>query len=505
LPQLHIQMVADKPASEKHDLLASLIAQLNDFVVVICDAGGVIRSWHEGIRSQLGYSAADFVGRPLAELFRMEPNAGGQKPDTEVFSIANKVGEPVIVSAVTIAMEPLFGDSKGFVKVIRGLTSVNDTASASRALLEALEHSNVLIRRWDGVIEHWSDGCERLYGYSAAEAVGRNVHELLQTVYPVPLDQMQVQLKQTGSWLGELKQVSKYGATVYVSAQLVLLGKRHDSEPLIVSTHSDISAQLQMRQDLVSANARLKSMAIELERSNQELEEFARIASHDLSAPITTTGWLVDLLTSRHGHSLNEEGKSCLKQISLSLARMSDLVEAVLQHAKVGTSAIGASEEADTELALEAALENLRRDIETSGARISYLRLPPLLIGQQPLTQLFQNLLSNAIKYRSPGVAPAISIRAEWTEGLWQIAVSDNGIGVEPQWRERIFQPMQRLHGSEIAGSGIGLATCRKIVDRAGGRIWVEPNNGAGSTFYFVLPSLSMEEVPLPIATEKST
>ena len=498
-------MVADKPTSEKHDLLASLIAQLNDFVVVICDADGVIRSWHEGIQSQFGYSAADFVGRRLPELFPVEPTAGGEMRDMEVFSLASKVGEPVIVSAVTIPMEPLFGDAKGFVKVIRGITSVNDTAIASRALLEALEHSNVLIRRWNGVIEHWSDGCERLYGYTASDAVGMNLHELLQTEYPISLEQMQAQLKQNKSWRGELKQVSKYGTTVYVSAQLVLLGKGHDSEPLIVSTHSDISAQLQMRQELVSANARLKSMAIELERSNQELEEFARIASHDLSAPITTTGWLVDLLTSRHGHNLNEEGQKCLKQISLSVARMADLVEAVLQHAKVGTSAIGSSEEADAELALEAALENLRRDIETSGARIAYVRLPPLLIGQQPLTQLFQNLLSNAIKYRRPGVVPTISISAQWTDGLWQIAVTDNGIGVEPQWRERIFQPMQRLHGAEIAGSGIGLATCRKIVDRAGGRIWVEPNTAAGSTFYFVLPSLSMQEQQLQTTTEKST
>jgi light-regulated signal transduction histidine kinase (bacteriophytochrome) len=196
----------------------------------------------------------------------------------------------------------------------------------------------------------------------------------------------------------------------------------------------------------------------------------------------------VELLTTRHGKQLDPDGQKALAQVATSLERMSDLVEAVLTHAKVGKGPISTFEEADTELAVEVALENLRRDVITSGAKVAYASLPPLLIGQQPLTQLFQNLLSNAIKYRRQDAVPQIHIRAEHSGALWKVSVQDNGMGIEPEWFERIFLPMQRRHGSKIAGSGIGLATCRKIVNRAGGRIWVESETGAGSTFFFTLP-----------------
>jgi signal transduction histidine kinase len=114
--------------------------------------------------------------------------------------------------------------------------------------------------------------------------------------------------------------------------------------------------------------------------------------------------------------------------------------------------------------------------------------LPELYIEAQPLARLFQNLISNAIKYRREGIVPEISIGARRDGEMWMISVSDNGIGIEPDWHDRIFEPMQRRHSAKIAGSGIGLATCRKIVSRAGGRIWVESKVGEGSTFYFTLP-----------------
>ena len=476
-------------ATEKRDLLASLIAQLNDFIVVICDSDGIIRSWHSGIESQLGYAEDEFVGRPLGEVVPESTPVRDGDPETRVLSVLNRAGNRLMMSGVTIPMRPVYGEAPGFVRILRSVTSLSDIEDASRALMQALEHSNVLVRRWDGVIEHWSAGCERLYGFAAKEALGRSLHELLQTEYPQPLDEIHEELLRFRCWRGELKQIRKNGSVVYVAAQLVLLRRDHNSQFLVVSTHSDISSRLQMQREVESANIRLKRMADELERSNEELEEFARIASHDLSAPITTTRWLVDLLSSRHGQQLDDEGKKCLKQISLSLARMSDLVEAVLQHAKLGTSAIGATEEADTELALEAALENLRLDVETTGAQITYKSLPPLFVGQQPLTQLFQNLLSNAMKYRRPGLKPVVAVTAESSAGMWRMAVADNGMGIEEDWLERIFQPMQRRHGASIAGSGIGLATCRKIVNRAGGRIWAESTVGVGSTFHFTLPA----------------
>jgi light-regulated signal transduction histidine kinase (bacteriophytochrome) len=218
------------------------------------------------------------------------------------------------------------------------------------------------------------------------------------------------------------------------------------------------------------------------------LEEFARIASHDLSAPIMSTRWLVDLLSTRHGSRLDTEGQTCLKQISLGLERMADLVEAVLAHAQVGKGTIISMEATPAEEAVAAALENLRKDIVLSEASIDRDPLPELLVQPQALTQLFQNLLSNALKYRRRDVPLKIKVSATRRDQMWQIGVADNGIGIPPEWFERIFQPLQRRHGMEVPGSGIGLATCKKIVTRAGGAIWVESMVGEGSTFYFTLP-----------------
>jgi light-regulated signal transduction histidine kinase (bacteriophytochrome) len=290
-------------------------------------------------------------------------------------------------------------------------------------------------------------------------------------------------------WQGEIQQVRKDRTPVFVSAQWVLVPGEKDREPLVIATHTDITSRLQMQRDLESANQRLKRMTHELERSNQELGEFAHIASHDLRAPLTTARWLTDLLLLHNSSQLNEEGNVCVKRIGASLERMSGLVDAILTHAQVGQSAIGTIEETDTDAALAVALDNLRSEIVTSNASILYGSLPPLAIQPQALTQLFQNLLANAIKYGRPGVVPEIKITARSENADWVIAVEDNGIGIEPEWTERIFLPLQRRSELGASGAGLGLATCKKIVTRAGGRIWVESKIGLGSTFYFSLPA----------------
>ena len=483
----------------KQDLLTALVSQLTDYLVLICDTSGTVMSWHQPIEEQLGYSAAEIIGTPIDELMSLQndqipgslqgylaESSGGPIPD--LTWVATKNSGKILMSGVTLELRGTNGVVSGFARILRSVSSFKASEINSRALIGALEHSNVLIRRWDGVIEHWTEGCERLYGFSAVEATGKVLHDLLHTEYPRPIQQLQEELMINGVWRGELKQRRKDGTQVFVSVQLVKLEASRGQLPLIVSTHSDITARLEMQHELESANSRLKLMAEELERSNEELEEFARIASHDLSAPITSTRWLVEMLTSRHGKQVDADGQKALAQVAISLERMSDLVEAVLTHAKVGKSPIATFEEADAELAIEVALENLRRDVITAGAQVTYDRMPPLLIGQQPLTQLFQNLISNAIKYRRPDAAPVIKIGAKHSGALWRVCVRDNGMGLEPEWFERVFLPMQRRHSSKIAGSGIGLATCRKIVNRAGGRIWVESELGAGSTFFFTLP-----------------
>ncbi len=356
------------------------------------------------------------------------------------------------------------------------------------SLLEALNRSNILIRRFDGTIECWTLGCERLYGWTEAEALGQKSHELLQTKFAMPVETINEEVLAKGSWQGDLTQRHKDGRWLLISTEWALLPDENGAPSAVISTHNDITSRLEMERELDARNQRLHQMAEELERSNEELEQFARIASHDLSAPITTARWLADLLATRHAQQLDDEGKACLRQISSSLERMSDLIEAVLAHSLAGKNAIATQEPIDAAAALRGAMENCRLDIETSGASIQIGPIPKLLIAAQPLTQLFQNLLSNAIKYRRPDVPLQIEITAVPVGASCTIEVRDNGVGIEPEWFERIFLPLQRRHSSRVKGSGIGLATCKKIVNRAGGDIWVDSELGSGSAFYFTVP-----------------
>ncbi len=493
-------MLIETREADRKNLLDLLVSQLKEFVVVLADVDGHFSSWHPGVLSQFGYEADEFIGQHIRMLYPEPDRTNGDvERELEKASVSgkasdtrwliDKAGRRLLVEGVSLGLRDESGKLVGFGKVLRDVTERRATEERLKALTSALDLSTVFVRELDGTITHWTSGCERLYGWSTEDAVGIVSWELLKTVFPQPLEVIRQQLLRSGYWRGELGQTKRDGSYVYVSADWVLLSDATGQPSAVICTHTDITPRVQVQGELEVANAQLERMTLELERSNRELEEFARIASHDLSAPITSTRWLVDLLAAKHSDDLGAEGQKIVRQIGTGLQRMSELVDAVLQHAKVGTSAIGSAEGTDAAAALTAAIEDLRKDIETSGAGISFDALPSVAMSGQALTQLFQNLLSNAIKYRKPGTQPKVSVSAEREGDVWKFNVSDNGIGVEPEWLERIFQPMQRRHGPEIAGSGIGLATCRKIVTRAGGKIWAESKVGEGSTFHFTAPA----------------
>lgn len=493
-------MFIETTEAQRQHLLDYLISQLTEFVVVVADVEGRFSSWHPGVKQLFGYDASEFLGMSVTMLLP-EPDRLAGDGERELASAAvtgkasdtrwlvTKDGEQRLVDGVTLGLRDQRGNLVGFGKVLRDVTERRETEERLRALTRALDQSTVFMRELDGKVSHWTTGCERLYGWTASEAVGKASWDLLRTTFPQPIESIHAQLLRSGFWHGELGQTRRDGTQVYVSAYWVLLADEILEHSTIICTHSDITSRVQIQAELEVVNAQLERMTLELERSNRELEEFARIASHDLSAPITSTRWLVDLLAAKHTKELNEDGQKLLKQIGTGLQRMSELVDAVLQHAQVGTTSIASSEGSDASVALAAAIDDLRKDIETSGAKITSRSLPKLQITMQALTQLFQNLLSNAIKYRKPNTSPIVSVEAERAGEDWTISVSDNGIGIEAEWLERIFQPMQRRHGPEIAGSGIGLATCRKIVNRVGGEIWAESQAGAGATFHFTCPA----------------
>jgi PAS domain S-box-containing protein len=238
----------------------------------------------------------------------------------------------------------------------------------------------------------------------------------------------------------------------------------------------------------------LRAAYDELARSNAELQQFAYVASHDLQEPLRMIGSYTQLLERRYGDKLDSDAREFMDFIVEGATRMKQLIEDLLAYSRVGTRG-KELRPVQARDALDRALANLRATIEASGAEVTHDALPEVSADDTQLTQLLQNLVGNAIKFRKKDEPARIHVGVESLHDEWRFTVSDNGIGIEPQYFERIFMVFQRLHTrDEYPGTGIGLAICKKVVDRHGGRIWVESAQGKGSRFIFTLPKIQKGE-----------
>lgn len=239
---------------------------------------------------------------------------------------------------------------------------------------------------------------------------------------------------------------------------------------------------------LAQRTRELEHSNVELARSNAELEQFAYIASHDLQAPIRAVTSFAGIIERRYGQHLDERGRLYLRQIVDSGEHMKRLVDDLLAFSRVHTQQRDLLP-VDSGAVFDSVADRLQGAAGALGAQLTRGELPRVRADAQQLDQLFQNLLSNGLKYHREGVRPQVRVTAERDGPLWRFAVADNGIGIEPQYFDRIFVIFQRLHGRETyEGTGIGLAVCKKIVERHGGRLWLESTPGEGTIFFFTLP-----------------
>jgi PAS domain S-box-containing protein len=248
----------------------------------------------------------------------------------------------------------------------------------------------------------------------------------------------------------------------------------------VLSTARDIT-------DLRRAEEAKDRAGEELKRSNKELEQFAYVASHDLQEPLRMVSSYVQLLAQRYEGQLDDKAQKYIAYAVDGALRMQQLIEDLLVYSRAGARG-GALESVDSGSALAAAIQNLTKTIEESGAVITHDELPVVRANAPQLTQVFQNLLSNAIKFHGER-PPRVHVSAEDKGREWVFSVKDHGIGIDPQYKDRVFVIFQRLHTrQEYPGTGIGLAVCQRIVERHGGRVWFESEPGMGSTFYFSVP-----------------
>jgi len=257
-----------------------------------------------------------------------------------------------------------------------------------------------------------------------------------------------------------------------------------DKDAEIVSYLADVAWEIASRK---SAEETLRKTADQLEQSNRELEQFAYVASHDLKEPLRTISNFTTLLGERYRGRLDSDADDFIKFIMDGTSRMEQLIDDLLVYSRV-SSTKGTMTRVQSQKILVRAIADLTMLIEKNRAKIVFDTLPEVTVNPVQMETLFRNLLSNAIKFHA-GEPPLIHISAEHKDDRWVFSVRDNGISIPAGQEESIFDMFRRLHGRDrYEGTGMGLAICKKIVERHGGRIWVKPEPGKGSTFYFTLP-----------------
>jgi PAS domain S-box-containing protein len=346
-----------------------------------------------------------------------------------------------------------------------------------------------------GKFKDLNEAAERFLGYSRAEAIGKTSVDLGIMDADTRKKLIEQFARDGRARNQEVEVVARSGdrRTALLSAEFV----DFQGERTLLAVMVDITDRKVADEALRKSREELAAKAVELARSNAELEQFAYVSSHDLQEPLRMVSSYLQLIESRYKEHLDEDGHEFIRYAVDGAKRMQALINDLLSFSRVGTRGkpFGPVE---SEASLKDALNNLEVAIETDHAKVEYGALPKVTADVGQLTQLFQNLVGNAIKFHGEA-APAVHIEATRGDGVWTFAVRDNGIGIDPKYFDRVFIVFQRLHArDDYPGTGIGLAICKKIVERHGGRIWVESEPGKGSTFRFTLPDKRPEGVTKP-------
>ena len=359
---------------------------------------------------------------------------------------------------------------------------------AQQARLLDQTHDSILVRDMNGVITYWNRAAEELYGWRAEEVIGRRSYELLKTVFPAPLDELQEQLLRTGHWEGELTRTKADGSSVTVACRWALRQDGQDQAVSILETTNDISARKHREEEIRRLNLELERHADELEIANKELESFAYSVSHDLRAPLRHVVGYGELLQKQAFSSLDDKSRRYMKTILESAKRMGNLIDDLLAFSRIGRAETKKTKVDLTQLANEVVAELGQ---ETKGRDIVWKIgvLPNCRGGRSMLKLVLVNLISNAVKFTRLRSPAEVEIGCTDRPDGIEVFVRDNGAGFDMRYAHKLFGVFQRLHSTEeFEGTGIGLATVQRIIHRHGGQVRAEGALDHGATFYFSVP-----------------
>ncbi|HWJ34828.1 MAG TPA: PAS domain S-box protein [Steroidobacteraceae bacterium] len=487
---------ADGAFLKSEDQLRILIEGVQDYAIFMLDPQGTVVSWNAGAERIKGYKADEIIGQNYSRFYPQEDIALGKpeealriaaasgRTETESWRV-RKDGSRFLANFVITAARNSSGTLLGFSEISRDVTERQETEAKYRGLLEAAPDAMVVVNQ-AGEIVLLNLQAEKQFGYHRDELVGQRVKNIIPEGFAERL-------------IADGTRTAVEALAQQIGTGIDLLGRRKNG--------SDFPIEIMLR-PLESADGILVTAAIrditerkksdefllktvgELKRSNDELEQFAYIASHDLQEPLRMVASYTQLLAKRYHGRLDSDADEFIAYAVDGSNRMQQLIEDLLAYSRAGMDG-RALQKISSDRSLQKALANLRLTIEETGALVTHDSLPDITTDDTQLTQVFQNLVGNAIKYRSAEV-PRIHVSAAANGGNeWIFSVRDNGLGIDPKYFARIFVLFQRLHGrDEFDGTGIGLAICKKMLERLGGRIWVEsqPEQEKGSTFHFALP-----------------
>jgi len=355
-------------------------------------------------------------------------------------------------------------------------------------------HDAIIGQTLQGEVTSWNKVAEEVFGYSEQESLG----QLMTFLFPPDL------LSEENNILDKLQQgqrISNFetirrrkdGKDIYVSLTISPIIDRWGNLIGGSKIVRDISQQNKMENMLAIQNLTMIQYTDALKQSNEDLSQFAYIASHDLQEPLRTIHGFTQLLAERYQNQLDEQAKEYIGFVTDGASRLQILIQDLLKYSRVQSQEVKYFP-VNTNNVLTIILQQLQTIIEEKHVRITHTSLPTISTDEELFQRLLQNLVTNALKFHGPD-SLHIHISSQEDADEWVFMVKDNGIGIEPDFFERIFLPFKRLHTrEEYQGTGIGLAICRKIVERQGGRIWVESEVGKGSTFIFSIPKHYQEK-----------
>ncbi len=482
---------ARREAEQKAALLASIVESSDD-AILAKRLDGTILSWNRGAERIFGYAAEAIVGRPISLLIPEELRADedyivgqlkkGESVDHFETTRIHKDGHRVAVSLTVSPICDAEGRVIGASKIARDITERRMAEERFRLVVESAPNSIIVADR-EGRIVLVNRKTEEMFGYPREELAGQTIDLLIperfRAAHPgfIAAFFRNPQNRAMGADR-ELFGMRKDGSEVPLEIGLSPVETMEGT--LTLASIVDISLRKQ------SEDA-LREKTEELGRSNRDLEQFAYVASHDLQEPLRAVSGCVQLLQQRYQAQLDARADEFIAHAVDGTSRMQALIEDLLSYSRVSRVA-NPLRPADCGVALDVALRNLSTAVSETGIEVSRDQLPSVMGMPGHLAMLFQNLIGNAIKFRSKERPGKVHVGATRSGDDWLISVEDNGIGIEPQYFERIFTIFQRLHTrKEYPGTGIGLALCKRIVEHHGGRIQVESEPGKGSRFSFNL------------------